>query len=90
MNWYRTRRINYEDDLQLLDKKVIDKPTLFIQATYDSVLKPEMSKNMEALLPKLTRGEVQGTHWILTQKPDETNEIIAKWLNEQVGGKSKL
>jgi len=90
LNWYRTRRINYEDDLQLLDKKVIDIPTLFIQATYDSVLKPEMSKNMEALLPKLTRGEVQGTHWILTQKPDETNEIIAKWLNDQVGSKSKL
>lgn len=92
MNWYRTRRSNYEDDLALLDKKVISIPTLFIQATYDSVLKPEMSRNMEALLPKLTRAEVKATHWALTQKPDEVNAIIREWLENQglVATKSNL
>lgn len=80
VNWYRQRRTNWEEDQALLDKKVIKQPVLFIQATYDSVLKPEMSKNMDALIPNLTRGEVPATHWALTQKPDEVNEIIRRWL----------
>jgi soluble epoxide hydrolase/lipid-phosphate phosphatase len=67
----------------LLDKKTLTIPTLFVQATYDSVLKPEMSKSMEAFLPNLTRGEVAATHWALTQKPDEVNSIIKKWLEDQ-------
>ena len=75
MNWLTRYR--------LLDKKVISIPTLFIQATYDSVLKPEMSKNMESLLPNLTRGEVAATHWALTQKPAEVNAILRKWLEKQ-------
>jgi pimeloyl-ACP methyl ester carboxylesterase len=75
-----------------LDKKAISKPALFIQATYDSVLKPEMAKNMESLLPNLTRGEVPATHWALTQKPEEVNSIIRKWLESQglVGSRSSL
>jgi pimeloyl-ACP methyl ester carboxylesterase len=66
-----------------LDRKVISIPTLFIQATFDSVLKPEMSKNMESFLPNLTRGKVAATHWALTQKPEEVNAIIQKWLEKQ-------
>jgi pimeloyl-ACP methyl ester carboxylesterase len=68
---------------RLLDKKVITTPVLFIQATYDSVLKPDMAKNMESLIPKLTRGEVPATHWALTQKPEEVNAIIRKWFESQ-------
>ncbi|KAF2248421.1 alpha/beta-hydrolase [Trematosphaeria pertusa] len=91
LNWYRTRRINYEDDLALLDKKTISIPTLFVQATHDSVLKPEMSKNMDVFLPGLTRAEVVATHWALMQKPAEVNSIIAKWLEGQgFGTKSSL
>lgn len=76
---------------RLLDKKTISIPTLFIQATYDSVLKPEMSKNMDAFLPRLTRAEVPATHWALTQKPEEVNGIIAQWLEDQgFGTKSSL
>jgi pimeloyl-ACP methyl ester carboxylesterase len=75
----------------LLDKKVISIPTLFIQATYDNVLKPEMAKNMERLLPNLTRGEVAATHWALTQKPEAVNAIIRKWLDNQgFGTRSSL
>ena len=76
---------------RLLDKKTITVPTLFVQATFDSVLKPEMSKNMEQFLPKLTRGEVPATHWALMQKPEEVNAIIVEWLTAQgFGAKSSL
>lgn len=74
----------------LLDKKVIKTPTLFVQATYDGVLKPEMSKNMDAMLPNLTRAEVAASHWALTQKPDEVNAILQKWLESQGFGPRSL
>jgi len=89
LNWYRQRRTNWEEDQGLLDKKVIKQPVLFIQATYDSVLKPEMSKSMDALIPNLTRGEVAATHWALTQKPEDVNQIIKQWLDGQGLGKVK-
>lgn len=69
---------------RLLDRKVIDIPTLFVQATYDSVLQPAMSRGMDKYLKNLTRGEVEATHWALTQKPEEVNAIVKKWL-EKVG-----
>lgn len=92
VNWYRQRRTNWEEDQALLDKKIIQQPVLFIQATYDSVLKPEMSKSMDALIPKLTRGEVAATHWALTQKPEQVNTVIRQWLEKEglVKAKSAL
>ena len=83
VNWYRQRRTNWEEDQALLDEKIIKQPVLFIQATFDSVLKPEMSKNMETLIPDLTRGEVPATHWVLTQEPAEVNKILRQWLEGQ-------
>lgn len=69
----------------------INVPTLFIQATKDSVLQPHMSKGMEKWLTNLTRGEVDGTHWVLVQRPDEVNKIIREWLEKEVlGGKTVL
>jgi soluble epoxide hydrolase/lipid-phosphate phosphatase len=89
VNWYRTRKTNWEEDQALLDKKIINQPVLFIQATYDSVLKPEMSKSMEGFIPNMTRGEVEATHWALTQKPDEVNQIVRQWLEVQGLAKPK-
>jgi soluble epoxide hydrolase/lipid-phosphate phosphatase len=89
VNWYRTRKTNWEEDQALLDKKIISQPVLFIQASYDSVLKPEMSKNMEGFIPNMTRGEVEATHWALTQKPDEVNQIVRQWLEVQGLAKPK-
>ncbi|KAL5117634.1 hypothetical protein ACEQ8H_004527 [Pleosporales sp. CAS-2024a] len=89
LNWYRQRRTNWEEDQALLDKKVIKQPVLFIQATYDSVLKPDMSKSMDALIPNLTRADVAASHWALTQKPDEVNQILRQWLQGQGLANSK-
>lgn len=92
-NWYRTRRINYEDDLQLPQetRNCITQPTLYILATRDSILTRAMSSNMERAVPNLTRGEVPATHWALWHTPDETNRILKEWLEGVVlGGRSKL
>ncbi|KAF1847363.1 alpha/beta-hydrolase [Cucurbitaria berberidis CBS 394.84] len=89
LNWYRQRRSNWEEDQALLDKKIIKQPVLFIQATHDSVLKPEMSKSMGAFIPNLTRGEVAASHWALTQTPEEVNGIIRQWFEGQGLGRSQ-
>ena len=92
-NWYRTRKLNYEDDLQLsaASKAGLQQPVLFVQALLDSVLRPEMSKGMEKAIPNLTRGEVQASHWALWHTPKETNELIKSWIEGVVfGGKRKL
>ncbi|TKA74901.1 hypothetical protein B0A55_03760 [Friedmanniomyces simplex] len=92
-NWYRTRKLNYEDDLQLpaASKSGLQQPVLFIQALHDSVLKPEMSKGMERSIPHLTRGEVPASHWALWHTPQQTNKLIKDWVDGVVlGGKSKL
>ncbi|RYN21211.1 hypothetical protein AA0115_g9848 [Alternaria tenuissima] len=83
LNWYRQRRTNWEEDQALLSRKQITQSVLFIQATHDGVLKPEMSKSMEKFIPKLTRGEVKAAHWALTQKPQECNTIIRQWFEGQ-------
>jgi len=69
----------------------VDQPVLFIAGTHDSVLKPEMSLGMEKYVPKLSRKEVQSSHWALTQAPDEVNNLVKEWLEGVVfGTKSSL
>lgn len=78
--------------IRLINRKTISIPTLFIQANYDSVLQPSMARGMEKHLTDLSRGEVNATHWALTQKPEEVNTVVKSWL-EKVGfgtGKSSL
>lgn len=55
-------------------------PTLFIGATRDSVLKPEMAAGMPAMIPQLTMREVDATHWALMEKPDEVNALLKEWI----------
>ncbi|WEW61172.1 alpha/beta hydrolase family protein [Emydomyces testavorans] len=90
VNWYRTREQNYKDELELIGRE-IDIPVLFIGATKDPALRPELSKGMEKYIPKLTRAEVDGTHWVLWQKPEDCNKIIERWIEEVVfGGQSRM
>jgi soluble epoxide hydrolase/lipid-phosphate phosphatase len=97
MNWYRTRRVNYEDELELPEarKNHIAQPVLFVQALKDDVLIPAMSAGMERVIPRLTRAEVPTGHWALWQAPAQVNDIVGKWLGGLSldggdGSKSKL
>lgn len=90
MNWYRTREQNYKDELEVLGR-TIEVPVLFIMATKDVALRPELSVGMEKHLPNLTRDEVETGHWALWQKPAEVNDILNRWFEGVVfGGKLKL
>jgi len=92
-NWYRTRKINWEEEKSMpaANRKGLSQPTLFIQALGDNILIPSMSRGMEEHIPHLTRGEVKASHWALWHTPQETNDLIKKWIEAVVlGGKSKI
>lgn len=82
VNWYRTRDVNYGDELAILDRE-IQIPTLFIQALRDQALPPHLGKSMAKQFPRLTLKQVNTSHWALWEKPEEVNEIIGSWLKDQ-------
>ncbi|KAJ5770214.1 uncharacterized protein N7511_002265 [Penicillium nucicola] len=82
LNWYRTRQVNYQDELAILDRK-IEVPTLFIQALRDQALPAHLGKSMVKHIPSLTVKQVNTSHWALWEKPQEVNDIIEGWLKEK-------
>ncbi|MCJ1400949.1 hypothetical protein MMC11_004160 [Xylographa trunciseda] len=88
LNWYRTRELNYKEELTL-ERSTVDVPVLFVQALNDGVLTPELSRGMEQYLSKLTRREVAAGHWALWQTPDQVNGMIRAWLEDIAFGSAK-
>ncbi|KAM4054646.1 alpha/beta hydrolase fold domain-containing protein [Hirsutella rhossiliensis] len=90
LNWYRTSKISWEEELPLAGKKTsLEMPTLFISATNDTALPPSMSIGMEQYMPKLTRGEVQSSHWAPTEASADVNKQLGKWLDGVLNGAVK-
>jgi len=66
-------------------------PALFIQANYDSVLKPSMAAGMDKHFTQLTRADVDAQLFCQVTHPDKINAILKNWLDGVVfGGKSTL
>ncbi|KAL4807553.1 Alpha/Beta hydrolase protein [Aspergillus unguis] len=85
LNWYRTRKQNFDDELAI-QGKTIEVPVLFIQALKDTALPPHLGKKMGSTLPKLTTKQVDCSHWALWEKPKEVNEILDRWVDDVVEG----
>lgn len=92
LNWYRTRKINYDEELELAEKEnevMVEAPALFVGASNDHALPPIMSFGMEKFFKSLDREEVEASHWALTQAGPDVNKAIGKWLNKVLNGKLK-
>ncbi|WYZ40707.1 hypothetical protein EsH8_IV_001048 [Colletotrichum jinshuiense] len=94
LNWYRTRKINYDEELPLAEKAEKDgkptkvsPPSLFILANKDAALPAAMAAGMEQYFEDLTRGEVTATHWALWEAPEEVNKQIKDWIENKVDKK---
>ena len=99
VNWYRTRRVNYEDESSLLstycpssgDLQLIDKPTLFIAGAKDPVLLPVLSEGMEKYWSSdesgrslLSKKQVKAGHWALWEDAEGVNRELENWLLDTV------
>ncbi|KAJ6024185.1 hypothetical protein N7540_004982 [Penicillium herquei] len=83
LNWYRTRKVNFDDEESIVDRKITI-PTLFIQALRDPALPPHLSRSMEKEIPGVIMKSVDTAHWALLEKPTEVNAIISGWLKDIV------
>lgn len=94
LNWYRTRKINWEDEKRLEEEKgpeahLLSMPVLYIGASEDVALPPILSMYMERVVGDMTRSEVKATHWALWEAAEEVNGIVGKWLADKVQNKAR-
>lgn len=97
LNWYRTRQVNYEEELALLKGEAgteqqprVLPPALMVVATKDAALPPRMAEGMGAAFDSLRMAEVEGTHWSLWEPvAAQTNAHIGNFVDELLGGSVK-
>ncbi len=78
INWYRNLDRNW---YLLADvKPLIHQPTLMIYGDRDLIPKSESLKDFA---PNLDVVSLDCGHWIQQEKPNETNQIILNWLEQQ-------
>lgn len=78
INWYRNLDRNWH---LLADvNPVIQQPTLMIYGERDLIPK---SDRMKEFVPNLDVVSLDCGHWIQQEKPEETNQAILQWLDQQ-------
>lgn len=78
INWYRNMDRNWH---LLADvNPIIQQPALMIYGDRDMIPK---SANLTEFVPKAESISLDCGHWIQQEKPEETNQAILKWLEEQ-------
>ncbi|PWW79550.1 alpha/beta-hydrolase [Tuber magnatum] len=91
LNWYKTRKVNYEDekDLPFEGVKV---PYLFLGARHDMAIRPFMAESQKHLIPHLTTRHMDTAHWALVEDPETAIGHMSEWLDSVVlgGGESKI
>jgi pimeloyl-ACP methyl ester carboxylesterase len=78
INWYR----NLDRNWRLLAdaNPIIQQPTLMIHGDRDLIPKFE---NLTEFVPKAEVVSLDCGHWIQQENPEETNQAILKWLEQQ-------
>lgn len=89
LNWYRTRKVNFEEELALLKdgkRPRIATPALVVLAKGDAALPPSMAQGMAAHFDSLKKAEVDGPHWALWEPfAQQTNREIESFVQEILG-----
>jgi len=78
INWYRNLDRNWH---LLADvNPIIQQPTLMIYGDRDVIPK---SEKLTEFVPNVEVVNLDCGHWIQQEKPEETNQAILKWLEQQ-------
>jgi pimeloyl-ACP methyl ester carboxylesterase len=80
INWYR----NLDRNWRLLAdvNPIIQQPALMIYGDRDVI---QRSENLTEFVPNVEAVTLDCGHWIQQEKPEETNQAILKWLEQQGG-----
>ncbi|KAF9993259.1 hypothetical protein BGZ79_002091 [Entomortierella chlamydospora] len=87
LNYYKTTRINFDDELGLRNN--IDLPCWIILAENDPYLKPYMASKMKNYIPQLKMTSLNVGHFAMTEKPDEVNATLKQCLEDLESRKSR-
>ncbi|XP_068434671.1 bifunctional epoxide hydrolase 2 [Clinocottus analis] len=80
LNWYRNGELNWKWMCSRPAGKLL-MPALMVTAGKDQILLPALTKGMEDLIPRLSRGHIEDCgHWTQMEKPEETNRLLLGWL----------
>ncbi|KAK5991929.1 Bifunctional epoxide hydrolase 2-like protein [Cladobotryum mycophilum] len=86
-SWYLNHKANREYNLKhTKNNGRLEMPVLFIHGKFDVVcdtsvgLADQMRKNCT----NLTETTIDSGHWVLSEKPAETNAALARWIVEEV------
>ena len=84
LNWYKSQfsSINVEDEKDLDPN--IQVPSLFIAGLQDALGVPALFAPQKRYFKNLTTMEINATHWIMEQKPEEVNSALEKWITQLV------
>ena len=89
LNWYRTRKVNYDEEVVLLKDgpPKIKVPALVISAKQDPALPPRLTEGMEKHFDNLTKAQVDSHHWAHWSAAEDVNAHIKKFLESvlQIG-----
>jgi pimeloyl-ACP methyl ester carboxylesterase len=90
LTYYKTRELNYKDEVALLGKVKIQCPAMFIGAKRDEALPPGTWEN-QLWVPHLEMYTVNGGHWCLVENGGhEIGEVIQAWVAKISKLNSKL
>ncbi len=78
INWYRNLDRNWHILADV--NPIIQQPTLMIYGDRDVIPK---SANLTEFVPNVEVVNLDCGHWIQQEKPEETNQAILKWLEQQ-------
>jgi len=82
LNYYKTTKINFDDERSVVDKKIINLPAWIILAENDRFLRPHMAAKMKDFIPLLKRTSVEATHFAMVEKPNEINQALKTSLED--------
>jgi len=66
----------------VVDQKNINLPAWIILAENDMFLKPHMAAKMKDFIPQLKTTSISATHFVMIEKPDETNKALQSCLED--------
>lgn len=85
-NWYRTRRVNYDDE-RGVEVPPIRVPSMVVMAAGDRALPPALADGMEAWFAEgaLRKELVDGGHWAHWQDVERVNGLLVEFLGGVLG-----
>ncbi|KAI0881872.1 epoxide hydrolase [Annulohypoxylon maeteangense] len=92
-NWYRTRTLNADDDLELAKRPDprVTIPAMLVMAEKDAALPPRLAEGQDKLFTAGLKSEVVSNagHWVMIEAPEAVNKHIGDFVKSVLGDELK-